>query len=242
MARQKYIPLFDDQLEVISFLSDAQLGSAVRAAMGFVRYGTEPALDGITGMFYQVLRAQYLRQLGAQQDGAMGGRPRIEKTGKEIEKENREETTPLFREETSVPLRRDKKIRNKLKEDSLSHSSAKPPRLSDEDFETFWTAYPRKDSKAQARKAFAKVNAPLETLLCAVAAQREGEQWRRDGGQFIPYASTWLNQRRWEDEAPAQQVDNAESVGWQRENPDLLDQSTWILGADGISRPPGVTA
>lgn len=71
MARQKYIPLFDDQLEVISFLSDAQLGSAVRAAMGFVRYGTEPALDGITGMFYQVLRAQYLRQLGAQQDGAI---------------------------------------------------------------------------------------------------------------------------------------------------------------------------
>ena len=57
MAKQKYIPLFDDQLEVISFLTDEQLGGAVRAAMQYMRSGEEPILEGLAGMFYQVLRA-----------------------------------------------------------------------------------------------------------------------------------------------------------------------------------------
>ena len=55
MAKQKYIPLFDDQLEVISFLTDEQLGGAVRAAMQYMRSGEESVLEGMAGMFYQVL-------------------------------------------------------------------------------------------------------------------------------------------------------------------------------------------
>lgn len=26
------------------------------------------------------------------------------------------------------------------------------------------------------------------------------KDWLKDNGQYIPYPSTWLNQRRWEDE------------------------------------------
>ena len=238
MAKQKYIPLFDDQLEVISFLSDEQLGGAVRAAMQYMRSGEESVLEGMAGMFYQVLRAQYFRQQGFQQSGFGGGRPKKE-DGVEIEKESREEITPLFREEPPVPVIRKKVRKDKIKGDSLSHSSAKPSRLSGEDFETFWTAYPRKESKAQAKKSFAKVTVPLETLLQALETQKQTDQWRRDGGQYIPYASTWLNQRRWEDETPAQAEEVTKPVDdWQREHPDWADQSTWILDADGICKPP----
>ena len=238
MAKQKYIPLFDDQLEVISFLSDEQLGSAVRAVMQFMRSGEERELDGITGMFYQVLRAQYLRQLGAQQDGKTGGRPRIEKVEKEIEKENREEITTLFREETPVPIRGEAITRDKMKEDSLSRPSAKPPRLSDEDFEIFWKEYPRRESKTQARKAFGKVAVPLETLLRALETQKQHDQWRRDGGRFVPYASTWLNQRRWEDEPPAQPEKEAEPAeNWAVTHPEWADQSTWVCDVDGVYKP-----
>ena len=95
MAKQKYIPLFDDQLEVISFLTDEQLGGAVRAAMQYMRSGEESVLEGMAGMFYHVLRAQYFRQQGFQQSGFGGGRPKKE-DGTEIEKENREEITPPF--------------------------------------------------------------------------------------------------------------------------------------------------
>jgi len=72
----------------------------------------------------------------------------------------------------------------------------------DNDFEKFWAAYPRKDAKVQAEKAFAKL-CPNEQLLADILAgikrAETSEQWRKDEGKFIPYPSTWLNQRRWED-------------------------------------------
>lgn len=73
-----------------------------------------------------------------------------------------------------------------------------------EAFSIFWKAYPRKDSKVPAEKAFAKI-APssdlFEKIMAGVECSRQSDQWRKDGGTFIPYASSWLNQRRWEDQS-----------------------------------------
>ena len=238
MAKQKYLPIFDDQLEAVAFLTDEQFGSVVRAVMRFMRNGEENTFDGVAGMFYQVLRAQYIRQYGFQQNGSDGGRP--PKGG--IEKEGREEITPLSTVETPVFLREENKRGEGYKIDSLSHSSAKPQRLSDEDFAVFWKAYPRKESKVQARKAFAKADVRLDMLLQALEAQKQTGQWQSDGGRFIPYASTWLNQKRWGDDLPAQPENNTESAEvWTVTHPEWADQSTWVTGPDGIPRPVGVS-
>ena len=69
-------------------------------------------------------------------------------------------------------------------------------------FEEFWKAYPRKSDKKRARKIWdrLKVNDELhDKIMRAVSAQTQSDQWRRDGGQFIPYPTTWLNGERWED-------------------------------------------
>ena len=70
----------------------------------------------------------------------------------------------------------------------------------DTSFERFWQAYPKKVGKTAAKKAFQKVDVPLETLLSAIERQKCGSQWSRDGGRYIPNPTTWLNQGRWEDE------------------------------------------
>ena len=70
-------------------------------------------------------------------------------------------------------------------------------------FDRFWVAYPRHQGKEAARKTWEKLNpdaALLAEMLAALERQRASDQWRRDGGQFIPYPATWLNGRRWEDE------------------------------------------
>lgn len=75
----------------------------------------------------------------------------------------------------------------------------------DNGFEKFWAPYTRKTAKVQAQKAWAKLNPSPElqaTILAALAVQKQSEQWTKDGGAFIPHASTWLNQRRWEDQLP----------------------------------------
>ena len=102
---------------------------------------------------------------------------------------------------TSASPREEKKREEKKKDQKiLGH------RHDDRDwFESkFWPTYPRKVAKASAAKAFAKINpddALLERMLAALAVHVASEQWRRDDGRFIPHPATWLNQRRWEDEA-----------------------------------------
>jgi hypothetical protein len=72
-----------------------------------------------------------------------------------------------------------------------------------QEFENFWTAYPRKQSKGQAEKAWSKLS-PNEQLtaniLQAVERAKTSDNWRRDSGQFIPYPATWLNAKGWLDE------------------------------------------
>ena len=73
-----------------------------------------------------------------------------------------------------------------------------------EDFEKFWSAYPRKaGNKQKAFEAFKKAGVSLEILLDAIENQKQSSQWSKDNGQFIPHPTTWLNGKRWEDQLPA---------------------------------------
>lgn len=66
-------------------------------------------------------------------------------------------------------------------------------------FEEWWKAYPCGRGKAEALKAWHKACKIIdaESLLTALGAYR----WQVVKGEnAVPHASTWLNQRRWEDE------------------------------------------
>lgn len=70
-------------------------------------------------------------------------------------------------------------------------------------FERFWSCYPRHVGKNAAREEFLKLSPSeelTEKIIAAVSAQRASEQWRREGGRFIPNPTTYLSQARWEDE------------------------------------------
>jgi hypothetical protein len=70
-------------------------------------------------------------------------------------------------------------------------------------FDSFWAAYPNRKAKPAALKAFIKLKVDsvlLDTILKAIEKQKCSEQWVKDGGKFIPFPATWLNQKRWEDE------------------------------------------
>ncbi len=72
-----------------------------------------------------------------------------------------------------------------------------------DDFQTFWSAYPKKTAKKAAMTAWKKAKKdlpPIDKVLEAIERQKQSDQWRRDKGQFIPHPATWLNQGRWEDE------------------------------------------
>lgn len=71
-------------------------------------------------------------------------------------------------------------------------------------FDGFWSAYPRKQSKGDAQRAWVKLNPNADlraSILQAIEVQKTSEDWTKDNGKFIPHPATWLNGRRWEDES-----------------------------------------
>jgi len=68
-------------------------------------------------------------------------------------------------------------------------------------FENFWQAYPRKVGKGAAWKKWKTQKCELLNgqIAAALRWQIESNDWRKDGGQFVPHPETYLNQRRWED-------------------------------------------
>ena len=69
-------------------------------------------------------------------------------------------------------------------------------------FAAFWTAYPNKKSKQRALKRWKKGNYKLSEILPALNQQKRLRDWVKHGGQYVPRADAYLNQRRWEDELP----------------------------------------
>lgn len=82
--------------------------------------------------------------------------------------------------------------------------SRKPKEAPDwkpERFEKFWEAYPKGKSKQAAIRAWDALK-PDDSVLHAMALglmrDMGSDQWKDP--HYIPHASTWINQRRWEDE------------------------------------------
>lgn len=70
-------------------------------------------------------------------------------------------------------------------------------------FAEFWEAYPKKVGKKDALSKWnrLKPDADLfERIMQAVTDAKKSEEWKREGGRFIPNPSTWINQGRWDDE------------------------------------------
>lgn len=72
-----------------------------------------------------------------------------------------------------------------------------------EGFDQFWKLYPKKRSLKEAKKAWAKLkpDSDLRTILItALGKQCLQADWTKNGGQYVPLASTWLNGEKWTDE------------------------------------------
>jgi hypothetical protein len=88
----------------------------------------------------------------------------------------------------------------------------------DDKFESFWKSYPRKTAKGSARSAYAKALHKIDWRMLGVACDKYACDPNLPEAQFIPHASTWLNQERWLDGAlpnrqkPTSSSDNAKAI------------------------------
>ena len=73
-----------------------------------------------------------------------------------------------------------------------------------ENFKIFWNVYPkgRKTGKEPAFKTWQRINSDDHLKIIEHVRQRSKNdiQWLKDNGSFVPAPTTFLNQKRWQDE------------------------------------------
>lgn len=72
--------------------------------------------------------------------------------------------------------------------------------------EVFLSTYPRREARADGRKAWVQtrsVRPALSVLIDALAAHALAGDWSLERRRFIPLPATWLRGKRWEDDFAA---------------------------------------
>ena len=76
-------------------------------------------------------------------------------------------------------------------------------------FENFWSQYPKKVGKLTARRSWEKLSQEnQQKALEAIVEHRKYWVAKGTDWEFIPHASTWINQERFEDELVIEQKEN----------------------------------
>jgi hypothetical protein len=150
-------------------------------------------IDHIAGVAGFAQAMQSVRWLDAQPNNALGcALPNFDRHNGKTAKSR------------ALTSKRVAKHKERNANDALTHPTLpREEKRRSNTFAQFWGAYPKKRSKGQAEKAWAKLSPSeqlTETILQAVGRAKTTDQWRRDDGQYIPYPATWLNARGWEDE------------------------------------------
>ena len=147
--------------------------------------------DAIKHCFYEDNGRIYNRRLESERNNMISYRERMSNNGKKGAKAR------WNGKAIAEPSNKEVEVRSK----SRSNTKVK---LYNEEFENeFWSLYPRRDNKKRAkdkylslRKSGIKKEVILEGLKSYI------KQWKSAGteSEFIPMASTWLNQERYDDE------------------------------------------
>lgn len=143
---------------------------------------------------------EYLKRQKA--NGSKGGRPKHKPTANPVLTQNNPvPSQPL----TTKPLTTDQNNKPSCASpDGDCTDDAKSDPLYTKAFITFWEMYPRKKSKGDAAKAFAKLKASeYQAVRSGLIAAIASPDWQKDNGQFIPHPATWLRAKGWEDESVA---------------------------------------
>ena len=211
MSELSYLKVFLDWTEATRKLKDSEKGRLIDALVAYAR-GEEIEDSRLTGneaYVFPMFQLQIDRDKAEMEkkretnseNGKKGGAPKGNQNARKND-QNQPKTTENNRNKPDKD--KDKDDDHDHDDDNHGQSPARPPSadVSDAAFDRFWEAYPKKQGKGAARKAFkvAKKKVPLDVILSAVERQRQSFQWNQNGGQYIPSPARWLSEERWNDE------------------------------------------
>lgn len=207
--------VYHSYLKALEPLNDAECGRLLKACLQYSMTGEVPELRGNERFLFPSWQSQIDRD-----------REKYEaKCRRNSENVSKRWNTNVYEKYERIPT--DTKHTKDKDKDKDKDKKEKPPNGGKEKgpvpgpdvwFERFWIAYPNhRCGKSSALKAWKKINPSAElagAIVAAVERQKGWAQWKRDGGQYIPMATTWLNQCRWD--AEDAKPEGGEQIGYFR--------------------------
>ncbi len=170
-----------------------QVGTVEKALKIFQDLGLIEVLDN--GAIYMLDIQNFIGKSSTEADRKRLYRAEIQKEVKMLGQMS-DKTPP----EINIEIEKD--INNIYGQDELDQLGPKKE-IWEQQFEEFYKKYPKKVKKQDVKKWFRK-NQPSNELFSFMMNKLEqfrgSVDWQKDGGSYIPYPSTWLKQKRWEDE------------------------------------------
>lgn len=174
---REYFHAYHSMLEAMRKLSDAECGRLFRGLLYYSMTEEQPDnLQGREELLFDVFSQQIDRE--------------IEKYNEKCKTNKRNAASRC----QSLPVATSR-IQEKEKEKDKEEDKDK------ETFARFWTVYPHKVKKQDALRAWksGKLAKIVDTIIADVNRRCDTE-WKGQEMQFIPHPTTYLHQRRWEDE------------------------------------------
>lgn len=194
------------------------------AVCEYALYGNQPDIDSLSDLAaiaFELIKPNLDAGRRKAENGKSGGSSKQKESKPKANSKQNEANGSKFEanfKQGENSSKKENKKENKdkkenKKENKIESEKEKEKESCDSDngFAIFWSAYPKHKGKADALKAWGKIKPSVElqaTMGKALEAQKQSEQWRKDGGQYIPMPATWLNGKRWEDEVQTQTQPN----------------------------------
>ncbi len=216
MKERKSFLFYYDWDNIFDPLDDPRKAKLITATIKYAKDKTETEFEDLTlKVLFNVIRDTIDRdaekydikcQINSE-NGKKGGRPKKQNKTNESEKTERllkkAKKADIDKEiDIDIDIDRDKDKETEKDNNSSSFSSKTVCAYSD-DFILFWKEYPKKVGKGEAFKQWKKARLTLgdkEDILSALKWQKNTDRWRDNKGRYIPNPSTYISQRRWEDE------------------------------------------
>ena len=215
--KKKGFVLYYDYRQHLALLNNEERGQLLTALLDYGELGKEPELEGAAQMAFSFIRWQMDRDAAKYAEtcrkrseaGKQGGRPKAKETD---EKQTEAKKANAFSEKQTEAKKADTNTNTNTNKDTNTNTNTdinNPPNpqggtdAQERRFAEFWAEYPKKVGKKAAHTAWKRLKPDAElfdSIMHAVRAAKNSDQWTREGGRFVPNPSTWINQGRWDDE------------------------------------------
>lgn len=220
MGNKKSFVFYCDWRDILEPFDDIRLSRLIRSILKYAVDGEETTFDdlALTVSYNFIIKTimrdseKYSQVCEKRKEiGKLGGRQKGINHYVELNHENNSKSNQLlsvgYEIANEVNLPDNENVNDNdnvnVNDINISSFSSKTVCIYSDDFLEFWKEYPKKVGKGEAYKRWKTLrlsSADKSDILNALKWQKRSELWKKSGGQFIPNPSTYISQRRWEDE------------------------------------------